>query len=76
MRFISTKTLRLEEFDYPDVPPYAILSHTRTKNEVLYADLSALHRSPGKEEGYAKVDNTSKRALDVRIEYCWRHLLH
>ncbi|KAF3047357.1 hypothetical protein E8E11_007658 [Didymella keratinophila] len=71
MRLINTKTLLFEEFDYPETPSYAILSHTWTKNEVLYADFPACSELPGKELGYAKIYNACKRALDAGIDYCW-----
>lgn len=71
MRLINTETLDLEEFEYPDVPPYAILSHTWTQNEISYADLSALRIPLGKEEAYAKVQKTCERARNIGIEYCW-----
>lgn len=71
MRLINTNTLELKEFDYPEVPPYATLSHTWTEHEVLYEDLLRMNRLPNKEGGWAKIDQTCKRARDSGFEYCW-----
>ncbi|KAK3681095.1 hypothetical protein B0T22DRAFT_485657 [Podospora appendiculata] len=45
MRLLNTQTLRLEEFFEADLPPYAILSHTWEKEEVLLPDMVDLAKA-------------------------------
>ena len=71
MRLINTQTLECEEFDYPEIPPYAILSHTWGNGELLYEDLLASKRVTGKANGYLKLDNTVRRAAGAGIGHCW-----
>lgn len=71
MRLINTKTLKLVEFGYFEIPPYAILSHTWGQGEVLYEDLVSLRRTDGNKAGWAKLDHTTQRAATANFEYCW-----
>jgi hypothetical protein len=71
MRLVNTRTLRFEEFDHPEIPAYAILSHTWGEGELVYEDLLTSERVVGKENGCSKLENTVQRAAAVGIEYCW-----
>ena len=72
MRLINTATLKLESFAYPDVPEYAILSHTWGKGaeEVSFQDLVDLETSKRK-LGFSKIEKTCQLARDSKINYAW-----
>jgi hypothetical protein len=70
MRLINTTTQTLDEFESAKTPPYAILSHTWTKEEITYQDL-AHERKSGKDAGYAKLDNGCKVATAAGFNYLW-----
>lgn len=70
MRLINTTTQMLEEFESNATPPYAILSHTWTKEEISYQDL-ATERKAGKEAGYNKFDNGCRVAREAGFDYVW-----
>jgi hypothetical protein len=70
MRLINTTTQTLDEFESAETPPYAILSHTWTNEEITYQDLLGERRS-GKEAGYAKLDNGCKVAAAAGFDYLW-----
>ncbi|KAJ4332716.1 hypothetical protein N0V95_009589 [Ascochyta clinopodiicola] len=71
MRLINSKTLELEEFDYPETPPYAILSHTWGDGELTCHDICSSERVQGKENGYMKLDNTARLAVEDGLQYFW-----
>ncbi|KAF6814830.1 HET domain-containing protein [Colletotrichum sojae] len=56
MRLINTSRLELTEF-LVDVPPYAILSHTWSKDEVLFQDFASTRdeKAPSPKAGWKKV---------------------
>jgi hypothetical protein len=70
MRLINTTTQTLDEFELVETPLYAILSHTWTKEEITYQDLTH-ERKSGKEAGYAKLDNGCKVAAAAGFDYLW-----
>jgi hypothetical protein len=70
MRLIDTTIKTLAEFESSDAPPYAILSHTWTKEEITYQDLQ-IERKAGKEAGYAKLDNGCRLAASAGFNYIW-----
>jgi len=39
MRLLNTTSIRLEEFNEGNVPPYAMLSHTWGDEEVTFQDI-------------------------------------
>jgi hypothetical protein len=39
MRLLNSTTLQLEDSASNEIPPYAILSHTWGRGEVMFADL-------------------------------------
>ena len=69
MRLINTRTLELHEFFPSRLPPYAILSHTWSDEEVTFQDMSAPRRF-GK-RGYDKILQTCRLALEQGLEFAW-----
>jgi hypothetical protein len=70
MRLINCKTLELEQFFNPDIPDYAILSHTWGSDEVTFAD--ALHQAPATaRSGYRKIQFICKQAVQDGLQYAW-----
>jgi hypothetical protein len=55
MRLINTTTFKLEEFIDNDVPPYAILSHTWTKEEASFQEIQGCDEIVRKKAGYNKI---------------------
>jgi hypothetical protein len=72
MRLLKRKPdgdFELITFNTDDLPPYAILSHTWTGQEVTYNELVA---STGKDKaGYAKIRFCVERAAADGLEYSW-----
>ncbi|EXJ65129.1 hypothetical protein A1O7_01469 [Cladophialophora yegresii CBS 114405] len=68
MWLLNTTTLELHEFP-SNPPPYAILSHTWGKEEVLYQELG----TPGckRKEGYRKIEGCCAQAKADGLEYAW-----
>ena len=72
MRLINARTLRLETFvDGRSAPPYAILSHTWCKDEVLFHDMTSLNASVRKKKGWQKIEYTCAQALKDGLRYAW-----
>lgn len=55
MWLINTSTLVLEEFICSDIPPYAILSHTREDGEVTFHNAKARLLEKQTSQGARKV---------------------
>jgi hypothetical protein len=69
MRLINCETLKLEEFFHPDIPKYAILSHTWGSDEVTFADL---HQAPATTRyGHRKIRFICEQALQDGLQYAW-----
>ncbi|KAF4983721.1 hypothetical protein FZEAL_937 [Fusarium zealandicum] len=51
------------------IPPYAILSHTWTDQEVLYTDVVA--NTAKQNAAYDKLEYTCRQAIADGYEYCW-----
>ncbi|KAL8409678.1 hypothetical protein RB594_007939 [Gaeumannomyces avenae] len=72
MYLINTNTYHLREFqDLANVPPYAILSHTWGKDEVLFKDMQGDSNSAKAKNGYGKVKGMCKKALAHGYDYAW-----
>jgi hypothetical protein len=67
MRLLNTNSLAFEEFHNP--PPYAILSHRWTGDEVSYEDYVASTARDG--PGFAKVLGCCKLARARKHRYVW-----
>ncbi|KAH7222759.1 hypothetical protein BKA60DRAFT_452774 [Fusarium oxysporum] len=68
MRLLNVSTLQLKEF-IGQVPPYAILSHTWTEEEVLYSDIGTLTSSS--KQGYPKLVGCCRKAAQDGFEWAW-----
>ncbi|RSM15850.1 hypothetical protein CDV31_004792 [Fusarium ambrosium] len=71
MRLINTKTLKLEEFNEVNRPPYAILSHTWGDQEVTFEDMQDDSGKYVLKTGYPKILQTCKVARGFNIDYAW-----
>ncbi|KAK4448447.1 HET-domain-containing protein [Podospora aff. communis PSN243] len=72
MWLINTSTIRLEPkpFYEPDVPPYAILSHTWGDDEVDFQAFKDQETAKLK-AGWSKIKNTCEKALCDGLQYAW-----
>ncbi|KXH57374.1 HET domain-containing protein [Colletotrichum salicis] len=70
MWLIDTETLRLHAFVPPDLPPYAILSHTWGLGEVTFQGFSDLNAAKGK-AGYIKIQRTCELARRNGLGWAW-----
>jgi hypothetical protein len=61
--------LQLQDFDADDTPPYAILSHCWTGQEVTYQELK--HGTGTNKTGFAKLRFCCERAAADGLEYSW-----
>ncbi|KAK8110614.1 Vegetative incompatibility protein HET-E-1 [Apiospora kogelbergensis] len=69
MRLINTLTLELVFFIEP--PPYAILSHRWTEDEVLFEDVERPLSEWGDKAGASKVLQGSAKAFELGHRYLW-----
>ncbi|KAF3058392.1 Vegetative incompatibility protein HET-E-1 [Daldinia childiae] len=69
MRLLHVHTRRLEEFNGDSIPPYAILSHTWSKHEITFQDLSKWGRKIL--DGYAKIEGCCRQAAKDGLHYVW-----
>ncbi|KAE8324920.1 heterokaryon incompatibility protein-domain-containing protein [Aspergillus sergii] len=68
MRLLNARTLQLTEFA-SDFPPYAILSHTWSSEEVSFEEI---HSSEARYKlGYQKIQKCCEQALVDNLEYVW-----
>lgn len=65
----QTESLKCVEFNPDEIPAYAILSHTWTKDEVLLADI--INGTAGNRGAYQKVVSTCEQALSDGLAYVW-----
>ncbi|KAH7254591.1 heterokaryon incompatibility protein-domain-containing protein [Fusarium solani] len=71
MRLINARTLKLEEFNETNRPPYAILSHSWGDKELTFQDMQGDTGQHYWKAGYCKIFGTCKVALNFGIEYAW-----
>jgi len=75
MRLLHTETFRLETFNGPKLPPYAILSHTWGDREVLFQHIEAAshHESNTEKRSWSKIRNACQKACQnqPQLEYIW-----
>ncbi|OOF95043.1 hypothetical protein ASPCADRAFT_507032 [Aspergillus carbonarius ITEM 5010] len=69
MRLLQVSDLKLVEFLPDSIPPYAILSHTWGKDEVLFEDI--LNNTATNKSAYVKVEGAAKQASANNLEYVW-----
>ncbi|KAI0904718.1 HET domain-containing protein [Ustulina deusta] len=70
MWLINIKSMSLEEFTPPNLPSYAILSHTWENDEVTFQEFNKLE-SAQKKAGFAKIEKTCELAAAKGIPYVW-----
>ncbi|KAH7232638.1 hypothetical protein NW759_015634 [Fusarium solani] len=61
--------LEMVDFSPNSIPPYAILSHTWTDDEVIYTDVIA--NTAKQKSSYHKIEYTCRQALTDGYEYAW-----
>ncbi|THV00576.1 HET-domain-containing protein [Dendrothele bispora CBS 962.96] len=72
MRLLNASTLCLSEFPGNDVPPYAILSHTWSKEEITFQDIQDPHSSVTRSRaGFRKLQGCCDLARQHGFEYVW-----
>lgn len=71
MRLLKTDTIEIQTFEYGDVPPYAILSHRWSKDELTYQDLEAGTKTADWKEGFKKVRQCCSKAKADGFDYVW-----
>ncbi|KAI0429590.1 heterokaryon incompatibility protein-domain-containing protein [Xylaria sp. FL1042] len=73
MRLIQCRTLELQEFSGPQIPPYAILSHTWQDGEVTFAEFSQGVKGgeSAAAKGWKKITQTCDLAIAEGYEYVW-----
>ncbi|KAI1329061.1 HET-domain-containing protein [Xylariaceae sp. FL0255] len=70
MRLLDVILLTLHEFFEPNIPSYAILSHTWGTDEILFDDI--VHRlGHKKEEAFSKVRKACELAQSNGYQYIW-----
>lgn len=70
MRLIHASTLTLVEFFEPNIPPYAILSHTWEDGEVSFQEMGVPSSRQGK-QGFVKIMRACEATMSLRLEYIW-----
>jgi hypothetical protein len=69
MRLINRTTLQLEEFNGETIPPYAILSHIWSTDEVTFRDMgNPICKSKA---GFQKIELVAKQAMMEGLDYFW-----
>jgi Heterokaryon incompatibility protein (HET). len=69
MRLLNTETLQVKEF-FGFLPPYAILSHTWEKEEVLFSDMQNVSLAHQK-AGFVKLQAACQLALKQGYHWIW-----
>jgi hypothetical protein len=70
MYLLSTHTLQLKEFYGKAVPPYTILSHTWTDDELRFSDIHpSTSRAARSKSGFEKVSKFCAFAKNEGFEY-------
>lgn len=72
MRLINIKTLTLETFDGDVSPPYAILSHRWTDEEVTFAEMICQTAVVRSKRGFEKIARFCEKVASVeQVDYVW-----
>jgi hypothetical protein len=70
MRLINASTLEIVEFVGPNIPLYAVLSHTWGDDEVTFHDSQDISRAFLK-GGFSKIQGACNQALRDKLGYVW-----
>ncbi|KAK7466355.1 hypothetical protein VKT23_005083 [Stygiomarasmius scandens] len=72
MYLLDTTTLQLVSFAVKDrIPPYAILSHTWSDDEINFQDLQKHPNSIKELKGYSKIEQSCALARKYHFKYIW-----
>ncbi|KAK1835661.1 heterokaryon incompatibility protein-domain-containing protein [Podospora conica] len=71
MRLIHASTLALVEFFEPNIPEYAILSHTWEDGEVSFQEMGHPSRRTRKKPGFVKIKRACELTLSLKLQYIW-----
>ena len=71
MRLIHSTTLKLHEFVGNQTPPYAILSHTWSEEEVSLQELQSNSAEAIEKKGFDKIRQCCRIAANDGFEYTW-----
>ena len=69
MRLINVGTLELSDFTLSKTPPYAILSHTWSAEELTFQEMTA--GTGSKKKGYHKIRETCRLASEQGLGWAW-----
>ncbi len=70
MRLLQVPSFELKEFFDASTPPYAILSHTWEKDEVLFRDMADISVA-SKKAGFGKIIGAAEVAVSQGHKYIW-----
>ncbi|KAH8588962.1 heterokaryon incompatibility protein-domain-containing protein [Bisporella sp. PMI_857] len=70
MKVLDTRVVRLKDINESE-EPYAILSHTWGRDEVLFEDMTAMNGYGAQKLGYAKVRTACAKALGDGYKSIW-----
>ena len=71
MRLLNAETLQFLEFLEPDVPDYAILSHTWEDEEVTFQEMQSGDLAAASKKGYIKIQKCCKQAIRDGLYWIW-----
>src|ERR1700761_1097713 len=71
MWLLDTSTLKLHEFVGAEVPPYVILSHTWSDDELRFHELEELGPGVRDKAGFAKIEEFVDLAKSLGYKYAW-----
>ncbi|RBR22210.1 hypothetical protein FVER53590_25847 [Fusarium verticillioides] len=71
MWLLNTDTLELKEFFDNAIPPYAILSHKWSDEEVSWYDMRGNHATIETKTGYKKISDFCANAKRLGYSYAW-----
>ena len=69
MRLLDNKTLKIHEFFGSEIPPYAILSHTWSQDEVSFQEMQ--QGTAQSKAGFQKIRRCCETAAADGFEYSW-----
>jgi hypothetical protein len=71
MWLLETSTLELRDFVGARIPPYAILSHTWSDDEVNFKDMRKYREAAKNKAGYTKVQKCCEKAREDGHQHVW-----
>jgi hypothetical protein len=71
MRLLHAKSIKFQEFEGSNIPPYTILSHRWEGGEVTYQDMQSGLPQAKKKKGFDKIEQCCKQAISDGLEYVW-----